>query len=50
MMQRFENAPWDLKTAQDIVDFLYPSYQDLLFDENWLDRKGGPHVRPDFFK
>jgi hypothetical protein len=50
MMQRFGNAPWDLKTAEDIILSLKPSYQTLLFDENWLDRPGGPHDRPDFFR
>jgi hypothetical protein len=50
MMQRFGNASWDLATAKEIKQFLQPSYQDLLFDENWLDRPGGPHQRSDFSK
>ena len=51
LMKQFGESPWDLATAEQIKAFLMRSaYPDLLKDENWLDRKGGPHDRPDFFK
>jgi hypothetical protein len=51
LMKKFGDSPWDLATTEKIQAFLYESeYPDLLKDENWLDRDGGPHERPDFFK
>jgi RHS repeat-associated protein len=48
LMRRFENAPRDLATGREVLNFIQPGYVELLLWENALDRAGGPHYRPDW--